>query len=855
MKKITLFLFIIIFMGNKILADEFFISSENNTTINIFNKNEELISHDLKKFISFLQEGDKLFFKRGEKFDTFLDLSDKNNITIRAYGDENLSLPIIEHIIKIPFNDQNESSSIYPSLGDEPWNDTSWNNLLNKFNFYLSFLATFTKNKIATTYDEVKDKIHQILRIKLPPLDDAFDPTAIRFWIGDEEILRVLYFEELNCIDCQYKIRYFYEKETNFLYLFTNDSNIELNSILSELKINNANYYAIKITNSKNIKIENLDVRGGKYAFIIRSSKDINISDSIVGNGSFTGIYVTNDMNDITKGSENIIIDNCTIDGNFKFNYRFYSERGSQDGVFFLNNVSNSVLKNSLIKNWGHTGVNLAVNLNISETDLENAKVINNKIYNNTFDGKNVSYMRALTFDGSKCENNEFYQNVIRNMEARSQINGLLNTIKYNLFYNTKNSQLKQDQGYGSGEALQLQAYGTTNISAYNTIEKNLILKTDEPGISLSSNDKTGDKIDNLIQDNILIDCGNRRFIPFEGYKRDYNQTAIDIFDYTDSYKTIKQNDFIANKIYTPYQNAFIFYKGELLTVKEFNQKNNPEENVTVKDNIQFTNIDISKIDEINYDAKNFVVTDQLLFIYRYYLNIFKRVPDEGGLFYWVNSTRAIDLNSDINNTKTAFKIAEYFFTSKELKEQNLSNEEFIKRIYYTMLNREPDTGGFEYWIDRIENKGIKREAIFYEVTFVTDEFKNISEKYNIVAFDTIDKLSSFIERIYIYTLDRLADPSGLTYWLNSLQNGEKSASDIVKNFFHSKEFLDKNLTDEEFVITAYRAIMGRDGDKDGIKFWTDKLKDDLSRDSLLESFLNSEEFKNIAENYGIKNI
>jgi len=856
MKQIMLFLSIIIFFSNKILAEEFFVSSEDNKTINIFNKDGELISDDLKKIISSLENGDKLFFKRGERFDAFIDLTNKENISLSAYGDNNLSLPIIDHIIKIPFDDKNESSLIYPSFGDEPWNDESWNNLLNAFNYYLSPLASFTKNKIATEYEEVKDKIHQILRIKLPYLDPAFDPHAIRLWIGEKEILRALYFEELNCTDCEYKIKYFYESKTRFLYLFSNDFTVDLNSLISELRINNANYFTIRIRNSKSVKIENLDIRGGKYAVLIRASKDINISDSSIGKGSFTGIYVTNDNLDFSKGSENIIIDNCTIDSDFKLNYRFYSERGVQDGIFFLNNVSNSVIRNSSIKNWGHTGINLTTELNApSSTDSENLQIINNEIYKNTLDGKEISYMRAFSLDGSRCRNNRIYQNVIKNMTVRSQINGINNIIKHNLFYNTRNSQIKKDQGYGSGEALQLEAYGKSNESSYNIIERNLILKSDEAGISLSSNEYSGYKKDNLIKDNILIDCGNRMFIPFEGYKKDYNQTAIDLFDYTNSYESMKGNDFIGNKIYTPYQNSFVFYKGELLTVKEFNLKNDPEENITIKDNVQFPNINLLKTSE-DYDAENFPITDKLLFIYRYYLNIFKRIPDKTGLFYWIESARSADSNStETNGTKTAFEIAQYFFTSKEIREQNLSDEEFIKRIYYTMLNREPDKEGFEYWKNRLKNEGIKREAVFYEVTFVTDEFKKSSEEYSLVAYDQKDKLSSFIQRIYIYTLDRLADPSGLNYWLNSLLSGEKSASDIVKNFFHSEEFLSKNLSDEEFVITVYRAVMGRDGDEGGINFWSEKLKEGLSRDELIEKFLNSEEFKNLAETYGIKNI
>ena len=843
MKNIITYIFVFVLFCYKLGAETFFVFIDDNKTINILNDQNVSYGDNLNNFLTWLKTGDTIAFRRGDKFYTYFDISNEKNITIKSYGEENLSFPVIDSRTKIIFDDQNDSSAVYPKNGDEAWNDESWNNLAAVFESKFDALASYTKNGRKKFFSEVKDKIYEIVRIKLPLYKfKGFDHTALRVWIGDEEILRVLYFEELNCDECKYKIRWYYEKESGYLYIFSSSSDTELKDELSNIFINNSNYYTVKLSDSSNITIENLDIRGGKYALAIKGSKDITVKNSVIGKGAFTGIYVTNEFENYVNGSKNVTIEGCMIESDFRFDYRFFSVRGSQDGIFFLNHVTDSVVKNSKIYDWGHTGINLA-------SSNEN-NVSGNKIYHNTFDGKNIPYMRALAFDGNGTYDNVFSQNVIRHMKVRSQINGISNTVKYNIVYDIQNSQIKMDQGYGSGQAFQLEAYGGGNVSAENIIEKNLIMKVDEAGISIDGRTGYGDKFDNNISDNILIDCGNRIF---ETYEKDYNQSAIEIIDFDKDDLSIKGNNFISNKIYTPYSLAYVYYRGELLWVDDFNKKDGSNDD-TIRDNLLFTNIDISNIYTINYDSDNFVLTDSYLYIYRFYLNIFKRTPDFGGLSYWVNKIRKIDDNtSSADSTVTAAETAKYFFQSGELKAANLTDEEFITRAYNTLLNRKPDAGGFNYWLDRIQKKGIKRDVIFYGFVF-SKEFEELGKKYNIVPFDSKDKLTAFVERMYLLVLERDFDPSGREYWVDALQSGQKSASSLTRYFFLSKEFTDKDVTNEHFIELAYWAVLDRDPDENGKNYWLNELKNS-SREEILMKFLNSDEFKNLASSYGIVNI
>ncbi len=856
-KKIEYILYTLLlslFVNEKILANVYYVSSNENGDIKIVDENNISSFETLNKLFNFISSGDKVLFKRGDKFKTDIKIENKSGIYLGAYGNTNRSLPVIYLKDNIAIN-KRDIEIAYPRDFGEEFGDNSWKNLSNYFENIYNSLAYFTglKSKIAKSFQDVKNKVYEIARFKFPYYKYRyFDPNAIRLWMGNREILKALCFEELNCTDCKYKVRWFYEQQNNYLYLFSMDPNLELRDIVDFLYFNNPDYATLKLINSKKIDIKNLDIRDGKYSIVIRGGEDINITSSIVGKGAFTGIYVTNDMDDFKKGSKNILIDKCLIDGDFKFDYRFSSLRNSQDGIFFLNNVQDSTVSNSRFYHWGHTGINLSVSdrnqLNLSEQEIrEYFGVKRNRIIKNTFDGKDMPYMRAISFDNRGCENNIFSQNVIKNMRVRSQINGSENIISYNIVYNVQNSQIKMDQGYGSGQGFQFEAYGSLNISSKNVVSKNLIIKTDEAAISISSRSGYGNIEDNNITDNIIIDCGNN---VFQNPKKDYNKTSFDIIDIDNDYSTIKANNFIANKVYTPYETSFVFYRGEILDIENFNKY--PKEGDAIKNNLLFTFIDTSKVDEFDYDSKNFVLDDKYLFIYRLYLNTLKRFPGQNGLFYWYGRLKSIDSNE--NKKDSALDISKFFFFSKEMQEANLSNEEYVERLYNTLLNRKSDEGGKKYWIEIIEKNHIKKEVIFYQF-IVSKEFKDLAKSYNIEVYTPKGLLESFVERLYLLILERMFDGSGRAYWTNELLSGKKSASDIVKNFFHSKEFLDKNITNKRFVYLSYMAILNRQPDKNGWDFWVSKLENNATRDDIINGFLSSKEFEKLASEYSIKNI
>ena len=114
--------------------------------------------------------------------------------------------------------------------------------------------------------------------------------------------------------------------------------------------------------------------------------------------------------------------------------------------------------------------------------------------------------------------------------------------------------------------------------------------------------------------------------------------------------------------------------------------------------------------------------TKVVQFVERMYTECLKRAAESGGLNYWSKEL--------CNHTKTGMTLLNNFFLSKEIQNKNLSNEEYVRRVYRAMLNRDPDSGGLSYWAGRLD-KGDSATVII--AGFVdSNEFKKICEDYGI---------------------------------------------------------------------------------------------------------------------------
>lgn len=91
--------------------------------------------------------------------------------------------------------------------------------------------------------------------------------------------------------------------------------------------------------------------------------------------------------------------------------------------------------------------------------------------------------------------------------------------------------------------------------------------------------------------------------------------------------------------------------------------------------------------------------------IYRLYQAAFDRVPDGGGLAFWINRT---DLGDSM------MQIANYFSQNKEYIDlyANTSNEQFVTKLYEHVLDRPPEGGGYDFWVGNLNSGATNRDEV-----------------------------------------------------------------------------------------------------------------------------------------------
>ncbi len=111
-------------------------------------------------------------------------------------------------------------------------------------------------------------------------------------------------------------------------------------------------------------------------------------------------------------------------------------------------------------------------------------------------------------------------------------------------------------------------------------------------------------------------------------------------------------------------------------------------------------------------------------FIERFYNYSLNRESDKGGLSYWKKAL--------LNGEKNAVEIGVYFFLSPEFKSKGVEDRDMIVSLYRTFLNREPDSGGLEYWVNRVKN-GLGKKDLIKGFAY-SKEFEKIASEYGVNA-------------------------------------------------------------------------------------------------------------------------
>jgi hypothetical protein len=144
------------------------------------------------------------------------------------------------------------------------------------------------------------------------------------------------------------------------------------------------------------------------------------------------------------------------------------------------------------------------------------------------------------------------------------------------------------------------------------------------------------------------------------------------------------------------------------------------------------------------------------------------RIPDTGGLQFWINEKL---------NGKTISNISDPFAASTEFVNtyRSLGNTEFVNLVYTNLFNRSADTGGFNYRNGQLDNSIDTRGNV---MASFSESAENVS-----LTQSQIRVISS-----YYGMLRRAPDQTGYDFWVNELKIG-KSPNDLINGFIGGTEY------------------------------------------------------------------
>jgi len=154
-----------------------------------------------------------------------------------------------------------------------------------------------------------------------------------------------------------------------------------------------------------------------------------------------------------------------------------------------------------------------------------------------------------------------------------------------------------------------------------------------------------------------------------------------------------------------------------------------------------------------------------------------------------------------------------------------------IRRAYNDYLGRDPDPAGLEHYRRlMIDEK--------WSEDHVRGEIKGSAEAKGGNAAQLI------VKRAYRAVLGRDPDAEGMKMYSGNVENGGWDQDDVEKSLKQSNEY--KRSGVDNIIKRAYREVLGRDPDKDGLENYRKRIADgDWSENDLRNALKKSPEYKN----------
>ena len=114
--------------------------------------------------------------------------------------------------------------------------------------------------------------------------------------------------------------------------------------------------------------------------------------------------------------------------------------------------------------------------------------------------------------------------------------------------------------------------------------------------------------------------------------------------------------------------------------------------------------------------------------------------------------------------------------------------------------------------------------------------------------------VAEFVNRIYVYVLDREPEAEGAAFWSDELWNFRRTGAEVAQGFIFSPEFENRHTSDQQFVTILYKTFFGREPEEDGMNFWLAQLSTGaMDRITVANGFIYSQEWADTCASYGIR--
>ncbi len=216
--------------------------------------------------------------------------------------------------------------------------------------------------------------------------------------------------------------------------------------------------------------------------------------------------------------------------------------------------------------------------------------------------------------------------------------------------------------------------------------------------------------------------------------------------------------------------------------------------------------------------------------IERLYEGALGRQSDAFGLAWWVEQAA---------NGMDASEIASGLLASGEAAARgNMTDAAFVTGLHDTLLDREASASELSFWTSAME-KGLSRGDVLLGIASSTEAAAAQGDSPLLVA----DVGVTQIARAYEVLLGRVADQAGLVYW-NGVADKGADLGALMSTMASTGEFEARTgeMDNTAFVQELYGQALGREGDAEGLAYWTAALENGMDRAAVAHGFLISEE-------------